>query len=151
MINWGNFLRQCVCFSGEFVGLIRFSPRQVVSLPGEIRLDYFFSRESFTLFMNPAALLSLKRIPDRDRMTMQYLQTSTDQLRPDLYRVLSSMRSTDSETKGLRVSFAFFQRNDLPDGLLNKTDATVGELSDCGKPGSMDGTISFVMNCDYSF
>ena len=54
----------------------------------------------------------------------------------------------DSQRKGLRVSFAFFQRNYLPDGRVNETVATVEELSDLSKPGAMDGIPPFVMNCN---
>ena len=54
----------------------------------------------------------------------------------------------DSQRKGLRVSFAFFQRNYLPDGRVNETVATVEELSDLWKPGAMDGIPPFVMNCN---
>ena len=36
----------------------------------------------------------------------------------------------DSKKKGLRVGFAFFQRNYLPHGRVNETVDTVEELSD---------------------
>ena len=54
----------------------------------------------------------------------------------------------DSQKKGLRLSFAFYQRNYLPDGQVNETVATVEELSDLWKLGAMDGVPSFVMNCN---
>ena len=54
----------------------------------------------------------------------------------------------NSEKKGLRVIFAFFQRNYTPDGRMNKTVAKVEELSDLWKPGAMDGTPPFMMNCN---
>ena len=47
---------------------------------------------------------------------------------------------------GLPVSFAFFQRNHLPDGRVNETVATVQELSDLWTPGAMDGIPPFVIN-----
>ena len=50
--------------------------------------------------------------------------------------------------KGLRVSFAFFQRNYLPDGRVHETVATVEELSDICKPGTMNGIPPFVLNCN---
>ena len=52
----------------------------------------------------------------------------------------------NSKKKGLRVSFAFFQRDYLPDGRVNETVARVEELSDLWKTGAMDGTPPFVMN-----
>ena len=55
----------------------------------------------------------------------------------------------DSKKKGLRVSFAFFERTYLPDGLLNKTVATVEELSDLWKPRATDGIPPFVINCSF--
>ena len=54
----------------------------------------------------------------------------------------------DSQKKGLRVSFAFFQRNYLPDGRMNETVATVEELSVLWILGAMAGNPPFVMNCN---
>ena len=53
----------------------------------------------------------------------------------------------DSERKELRVSFAFFQRNYLPDGLAIETVDTVEELSDLWNSGTMDEVPPFVMKC----
>ena len=55
----------------------------------------------------------------------------------------------DSKKKGLRVSFAFFERTYLPDGLLNETVATVEELSDLWKSRATDGIPPFVINCSF--
>ena len=82
-------------------------------------------------------------------MFNQYPQLTTQQPRTDSYPVFSSMRTMDSKRKGLRVSFAFFQRNYLPGGRMNETVAKVEEFSDLWKPGAMDGTPPFVMNCNY--
>ena len=98
--------------------------------------------------MVPAALMSLNRTNDRDSMSHQYPQRTTHQPRTDSYPVFSSLRTMDSKRKGLRVSFAFFQRNYLPDGRVNETVATVEELSDHWKPGAMDGIPPFVMSCN---
>ena len=98
--------------------------------------------------MIPAALMSLNHTNDRYSMSNQYLQPETHQLRTDLYPVFSSLRRMDSKRKGLRVSFAFFQRNYVPDGRVNETVATVDKLSDLWKPGAMDGIPPFVMNCN---
>ena len=98
--------------------------------------------------MAPAALMSLNHTIDRYSMSNQYLQPTTHQLRKDSYSVFSSLRRMDSQRKGLRVSFAFFQRNYLTDGRVNETVATVEELSDLWKPGAMDGIPPFVMNCN---
>ena len=88
--------------------------------------------------MVPAAPTSPKHTIDRNSMSNQYPQPSSHQPRTDLYPVLSSLRTMDSKMKGLRVSFAFFQRNYLPDGRLNETVATIEEFSDNWKPGAMD-------------
>ena len=69
--------------------------------------------------------------------------------RTDSYLVFSSLRTMDSKRKGLRVSFAFFQTNYLPDGRVNETVATVEDLSDLWRPGAKDGIPLFVMNCIY--
>ena len=98
--------------------------------------------------MVPAALMSLKHTNDRYSMSNQYPQPSTHQTRTNSYPVFSSLRTMDSKMKGLRVSFAFFQSNYLPEGQVNETVATVGELSDLWKPGAMDGIPPFVMNCN---
>ena len=81
-------------------------------------------------------------------MSNQYPQPTTHQPRTDSYPVFSSLRTMDSKRKGLRVSFAFFQRNYLPDARVNQTVATVEELSDLWKPAAMDGIRPFVMNCN---
>ena len=98
--------------------------------------------------MVPAALMLLNLTNDRYSMSNQYPQPTTQQPRTDSYPVFSSLRRMDSQRKGLRVSFAFFQRNYLPDGRVNETVATVEELSDLWKPGAMAGVPPFVMNCN---
>ena len=98
--------------------------------------------------MSPAALTSLNHNNDRYSISNQYPQPTTHQPRTDSYPVFSSLRTMNSKRKGLRVSFAFFQRNYLPDGRVNETVATVEELSDLWKPGAMDGAPPFVMNCN---
>ena len=88
--------------------------------------------------MSPAALTSLNHNNDRYSIFNQYAQPTTHQPRTDSYPVFSSLRTMNSTRKGLRVNFAFFQRNYLPDGRVNETVATVEELSDLWKPGAMD-------------
>ena len=99
-------------------------------------------------FMVPAALLSLCHTNDTYSLFNQYPQPTTQQPSADSYPVFSSLRTMNSKRKGLRVSFAFFQRNYLPNGRKNETVAKVEELSDLWKPGAMDGTPPFVMNCN---
>ena len=96
----------------------------------------------------PAALLSLCHTNDTNSLFHQYPQATTQQPRADSYPVFSSLRTMNSKRKGLRVSFAFFQRNNLPDRQMNETVAKVEELSDLWKLGAMDGTPPFVMNCN---
>ena len=96
----------------------------------------------------PAAPLSLRHTNDTYSLFNQYPQPTTKQPRADSYPVFSTLRTMNSKRKGLRVSFAFFQRNYLPDGRMNETVAKVEELSDLWKPGAMDGTPPFVMNCN---
>ena len=98
--------------------------------------------------MSPAALTSLNDHNDTYSMSNQYPQPTTHQSRTNSDPVFSSLRTMVSKRKGLRVSFAFFQRNYLPDGRVNETVATVEELSDLWKPGAMDGVPPFVMNCN---
>ena len=81
-------------------------------------------------------------------MFNQYPQPTTQQPRTVSYPVFSSLRMMNIEKKGLRVSFAFFQRNYLPDGQMNETVAKVEELSNLWNPGAMDGTPPFVTNCN---
>ena len=99
--------------------------------------------------MVPAALMSLNLTNDRYSISINYPQPTTHTPRTDSCTVFSSLRRTDSKNKGLRVSFAFLQRNYLPDGRMNETVAEVEELSDLCKPGAMDGTPPFVMNCNF--
>ena len=78
--------------------------------------------------MVPAALMSLSHTNDTYSLFNQYPQLTTQQPRADSYPVLSSIRPMNSKRKGLRVSFAFFQTNYLPDGRMNETVAKVEEL-----------------------
>ena len=80
--------------------------------------------------MVPAALMSLNQTNDRYSLSNQYPQATTHQPRTNSYPVFSSLRRMDSQRKELRISFAFFQRNYLPDGRVNELVATVEELSD---------------------
>ena len=113
-------------------------------------------QHSSNSFLNPynlwdmvsAALMSLSHTNDTYSMFNQYPQPTTQQPRADSYPVFSSLRTMNSKRKGLRVSFAFFQRNYLPDGQMNETVAKTQELSDLWKPGAMDGAPPFVMNCN---
>ena len=88
--------------------------------------------------MVPAALMSLSHTNDTYSPFTQYRQPTTQQPRADSYRLLSSLRTMNSKSKGFRVSFAIFQRKYLADGRMNKTAAKVEELSDLWKPGAMD-------------
>ena len=92
--------------------------------------------------------MSLSHTNDTYSLFNQYPQPTNQQLRADSYPLLSSLRTMNSKRKGLRVSFAFFQKNYLPDGRMKETVAKVEELSDLWKPGAMDGTPLFVMNCN---
>ena len=98
--------------------------------------------------MVPAALMSLSHTNDTYSMFNQYPLPTTQQPRADSYPLFFSLRRMDSQRKGLRVSFAFFQKNYLPDGRMNETVAKVEELSDLWKPGAVDGTPLFVMTCN---
>ena len=98
--------------------------------------------------MVPAALMPLNHTNDTYSMFNQYTQPTTQQPRADSYPVFSSLRTMNSKRKGLCFSFAFFQRNYLPNGRMNGTVAEVEELSDLWKPGAMDGTPLFLMNCN---
>ena len=111
---------------------------------------------SSNIFMNPyslwdlvpAALLSLCHNNDIYSLFNQYPEPTTQQPRADSYPVFSSLRTMNSKRKGLRVSFAFFQRNYLPDGRMNETVAKVEELRGLWNPGAMDGTPPFMKNCN---
>ena len=113
-------------------------------------------QHSSNIFLNPyilrdvvtAALMSLNHTNDRNCMFNQYPQPKTHQPRKHSCPVFSSLQTMDSKRKGFRVNFAFFQKNNLPDGRLNKTVATVEDLGDLCKPGAMDGMSPFVMNCN---
>ena len=94
--------------------------------------------------MSPAAFMSLSHNNDRYSISNQYPQPTTHLHRTDSNPVFSSLRTMNSKRKGLRVSFAFFQRIYLPDGQVNETVATVEELSDLWKPGTMDGIPPFM-------
>ena len=95
-------------------------------------------QQSSNIFLNPynlwdmvpAALMSLSHTNDTYSMFNQYPQPTTQQPRTDSYPAFSSLRTMNSKREGLRISFAFFRKNYLPDGRMNKTVAKVEELSD---------------------
>ena len=101
--------------------------------------------------MVPAAFMSLDHTNDSYSKSNQYPQPITHQLRTDSYPLFSSLRMMDSKRKGLRVSFAFFQRNYLPDRRVNETLSTLRELRVLWIPEAMDGFPPFVMNCNCFF
>ena len=98
--------------------------------------------------MVPAALMSLSHSNDTYSMFHQYPQPTTQQSSADSYPMFSPLPTMNRKRKRLRVSFAFFQRNYIPAGRMNKKVARVENLSDLWKPGAMDGTPPFVMNCN---
>ena len=85
-------------------------------------------QHSSNIFLSPynicdmvsTALISINQTNDRYSLSNQYPQPTTQQPRTDSYPVFSSLRTMDSKMKELRVSFAFFQGNYLPDGRLNE-------------------------------
>ena len=113
-------------------------------------------QHSSNIFLNPcnlwdtvpAALMSVSHTNDTYATFNQYPQPTTQQPQADSYLLFSPLRTMNCKSRGLRVSFAFFQRNYLADGRMNETVAKVEELSDLWKPGAMDGTPPFVMNCN---
>ena len=104
-------------------------------------------RHSPNVFLNlynlwdkvPPALMSLNLTNERYSMSNQYPQPTTEQPRTDSYPVFFPLRTMDIISKGLRINFAFFQRNYLPEWRVNETVATVQDLSDLWEPGAMDG------------
>ena len=117
------------------------------SIDGQHSSNVFLNPYNFW-DMVPAAFISLNHTNDTYSVSSQYPQLKTHQSRTDSHPVFFSLRTMDSKRKGLRVSFAFFHRNYLPDGRVNETVATVEELSDLRKPGAMDEIPPFVMSCN---
>ena len=103
-------------------------------IPSNDRHNCFIDEQhNSNIFLNPynlwdmvtADLMSLSHTNDRYSMSNQYTQPTTPQPRTISYPAFSSLRKRDSQRKGWRVSFAFFQRNYSPDGRMNETVATV--------------------------
>ena len=97
--------------------------------------------------MVPAALMPLNHTKYTYSMFNQIPQPTTHQSRTDSNPMFFSLQTMDSKKKGMRLSFAFFQKNCLQDGRVNETVAAVEELSNLWKPGAMDGVPPFVMSC----
>ena len=97
--------------------------------------------------VDPGNRMALNHIIDGKTVSNQYPQTTTQQPSTDLDPLFSPLRPMDSKRKALHVNFAFFQKNYLADGRMNKTVATVEELSDLWEPEAMDGVQAFVMTC----
>ena len=58
-------------------------------------------------------------------MFNDYPQTPTHQPGADSYPVFASLRTMEGKKKGLRISFALFRRNYLPEGRVNELVATI--------------------------
>ena len=121
-----------------------------VLLMGSTTLISFWTRTIHVTWFQQLLCHSVTLMIDTHRYSMSnhYPQPTTHQPKKDSNSVFSSLRRMDSQRKGLRVSFAFFQQNYLTDGRLNETVATVEVFSDLWKPGAMDGIPPFVMNCN---
>ena len=83
-----------------------------------------FLKPYILLDMVPAALMSLNHTNDTYSIFNQYAQATTQQPKTDSYPVFSSLRTMGSKRKGLRVSFAFFQRSYL--GRTNERNSCYG-------------------------
>ena len=142
-----NRERNYICRSCEKPQCIA-SNNQHVCPVDEQHSSNFFLTLYILKDMSPAALTSLNHNNDTYSMSNQYPQPTTHQSRTDSYPVFSSVRTMGSKRKGLLASFAFFQKNYLLDGWVNKTVATVKELSDLWKPRAMNGIPPFVMKCN---
>ena len=141
--EWNYFSKSCKKLQG-----IPSNDQHISFVDERHRSDTFLN--PYNLWnMVPAASISLNHTSDTHYMSNHYPQPITHQSRTDSYPVFSSLWTMASKRKGLRVSFAFFQRNYLSDGRVNETVATIEELSDLWKPGAMDGIPPFVMNCNY--
>ena len=115
---------------------------------GEQHTSNIFIKAYILWDIDLAALMSSNHTTDRDsKQPYRYPETTIQQPRRDSCPVFASMRTMDSNRKGLCVSFAFFQKKYLPDGRVNETVATFEELSDLWKPGAMDGIPPFVLKC----
>ena len=141
-----NRERNCISRSCEKPQCIPSNDQHTCSVDEQHSTNIFLN--PYNLWdMVPAALMPLNHTNDTYLTFNQYPQPTTQQPKTDSNPVFSSMQTMNSKRKGLRVSFAFFQRNYLQDGRVNETVALVEELSDLWKPGAMDGVPPFVMNC----
>ena len=94
---------------------------------------------------DPATLMILNHTTERNSVSNKYLQTRTDQPKTNVFLLLSSLQQCGIKRKGLRVRFAIFQQNYMPDVPVNETVATVEKLGDLCNSGAMNGLPVFVM------
>ena len=118
-----------------------------VSLMSSITLTSFWTRTIYWTWFQQLLCHSITLMIDT-LCPINTLNQQLTNLEQTHNPVFSSLRRMDSHRKGLPVSFAIFQRNYLPDGRVKETVAMVEELSDLWKPGKMDGSPPFVMNCN---
>ena len=142
-----NRERNCISRSCERPQCIPSNDQHTCSVDEQHSSNIFLSPYN-SWDMLPPAFMSFNHTNDTYSVVNQYPQPTTQKTRTNSYPVFSSLRTMDSTRKVLRVSFAFFQRNYLPDGEVNETVATVEELSDLWNPGAMYGTSRFVMICN---
>ena len=96
-----------------------------------------------------AAFVSFNHTAFSDPMSIQYRQTSTRHPKTNLHPLFSSLGSVDSKKKGLGDCFACFPEHCWTERWVNKTVATIANLSHLWKPGAMDGIPQFLMNCTF--
>ena len=108
------------------------------------------------LFLNPYAVwdispttpITLNNTKGTDRMVIEYEQASSHGPRLDLHPLFSSIRKPNSRRKGLKVRFGFTQSNILPNGCSCESATEVEAPSDYWKPGAMDNSPIYKLNCN---
>ena len=89
-------------------------PEKTMCIPSSDQHNCFFDKQhTFNIFLKPynlwemipAALMSLNRPNDRDSMSNQYPQPTTDRPKTDLYPVFSSLRTMDTKMKRVARQF----------------------------------------------
>ena len=110
------------------------SRKKTKCIPSKDQLNCFTDKKyTSKIFMNtyslwdldPAFLMTLNYIFDRDPLSKQFHQKTTHQPGTALHPLFSSLRTMDTKSKGLHVMIAFFQRKHLPGGRVMETVATV--------------------------
>ena len=164
--NCGPSLRKHVSFDEKVVFidncLTTCAPQSMQSTPRTRRIrsnkksPLLNPIESGLVFLDPYSIwditcdtpIVLNNTKGLDRMTIKYQDAAIHEPKLNLFPLFSCLRKPNSRRKGLKVLFAFTQQDILPNGCVCESATAVEAPSDYWKPGVLDNSPIYKLNCN---